>query len=136
MAEALNCREFTRVKIGVKVDMSTSNGAWAKGTVLDLSGNGVFFSCDQRVEAMAAERCGTCLVTMHLDVCGAPILVEAGGKVTRVDDKGMAVEFNGIDMDSLEHLHNLVRFNSPDTDKVEEEFESHIGLKPRPSSDS
>jgi hypothetical protein len=36
-----------------------------------------------------------------------------------------------VDSDSLEHLRNLVLYNSTDTEKTEGEFHQHIGMKPR-----
>ena len=48
-----------------------------------------------------------------------------------VDDDGMAIEFTGVPLDDLEHLRNLIRFNAEDPNAVEDEFDSHIGLKPR-----
>ena len=32
---------------------------------------------------------------------------------------------------AAEHLRNLIRFNADDPNAVEDEFDSHIGLKPR-----
>ena len=61
----------------------------------------------------------------------ADIRLEVTGKVSRVDDDGMAIEFTGVPLDDLEHLRNLIRFNAEDPNAVEDEFDSHIGLKPR-----
>ncbi|MGE0684275.1 MAG: hypothetical protein AB7P69_25630, partial [Candidatus Binatia bacterium] len=62
----------------------------------------------------------------------SPVRVEVGGKVVRVDTDGMGVEITEIvGVESFEHLRNLVRYNSADTDQVEQEFHDHIGIKRR-----
>ncbi len=135
MAEATNGREFTRAKVGIKVDVSTSDGYSAKGVVSDLSLKGVFFLCYEEANREAVHEGAACSVTLSLDASDPPILVETDGKVTRVEDEALAVEFDAVEADSFEHLHNLVLANSQDADQVEDEFEHHVGIKRRRSSD-
>ena len=47
----------------------------------------------------------------------------------------MAVEFTGVPLDDLEHLRNLIRFNADDPNAVQEEFDAHVGLKPKTTED-
>ena len=57
---------------------------------------------------------------------GAPV-VSVEGKVIRIDDT-TAVSFNKIDPDSLDHLHRIAQYNSPDPEKTEAEIKKHPGL--------
>ena len=57
----------------------------------------------------------------------APV-VSIDGKIARIDDYTTAVSFIRIDPESLEHLHCIVRYNSPDPEKTEEEIKNHPGL--------
>jgi hypothetical protein len=50
------------------------------------------------------------------------------GEISRCDPGAVAVKFTRIDIDSLFHLHNIIRYNSPDPDKVEKEIHEHPGL--------
>jgi hypothetical protein len=48
-----------------------------------------------------------------------------------VDSHGVAIHFESVDADALEHLQNLVRYNAPDADRVDEELASQVGLRAR-----
>ena len=121
-----NKREFTRVRINVEVEVSSDDRASISGKVEDLSLNGAFVPCTGRLPV------GTnCKVELILD--GQDIRLMAEAVVSREDERGIAVEFKGIPLDDLEHLRNLIRYNADDPNQVEEEFDSHIGLKRRES---
>jgi hypothetical protein len=49
-------------------------------------------------------------------------VIEIEGKVVRSDKKEVAVDFIQLDETSFYYLHNLVRFQSMDPDKVDEEM--------------
>jgi hypothetical protein len=70
-------------------------------------------------------------VLLHLD--GTEIKVHAQGFVVRSGPDGCAVQFTEIiGLDSLEHLRNLILFNShtpEQVEQVEHEFNDHLGLK-------
>ena len=126
--DAENRREFTRVRIHVEVEVSTEDRATISGTVEDLSLNGAYVPCTGRLPV------GTeCKVELILD--GRDIRLSAAAEVSREDERGIAVEFKGIPLDDLEHLRNLIRYNADDPNQVEEEFDSHIGLKRRETED-
>ena len=51
--------------------------------------------------------------------------MEVGG-----GEGGFAIQFTEIiGLDSLEHLRNIIMFNTHDPHQVEEEFHGHLGLK-------
>ena len=57
--------------------------------------------------------------------------VEVSGEVARKTEGGLAIEFEEIDVESVEHLHNLVLYNSDNPEEVEHEFAEHMGIKHR-----
>jgi hypothetical protein len=119
-----NRREFTRVRIQLDAEISADDKASINGVAEDLSLNGVYIPSSGKLPI------GTeCTIALFLD--GRDVRLEVMGKVTRQNDGGMAIEFTGVPLDDLEHLRNLIRFNADDPNAVEEEFDSHIGLKPR-----
>ena len=119
-----NRREFTRVRIQLDAEISADDKASIGGVAKDLSLNGVYIPSSSTLPI------GTeCTIALFLD--GRDVRLEVLGKVTRQSDGGMAIEFTGVPLDDLEHLRNLIRFNADDPYAVEDEFESHIGLKPR-----
>lgn len=58
---------------------------------------------------------------------GEPV-VDAEGKILRSCPEGVAVQFVKIDPDSLYHLQNIIRYNAPDPEVIEEEISNHPGL--------
>jgi hypothetical protein len=68
--------------------------------------------------------------TIGIRLGGTAAEVQATGRVVRTTDNGFAVRFTEIvGLDSLEHLRNLIRYNSHNPDQVEQEFRTHLGLE-------
>ena len=87
---------------------------------------GVLVDCRETFEV------GTeCKVSIFLTGMDPPIRVDIKGRVERSTAKGLGIEFTEIDLESYDHLKNLVRFNSHDSGKVEQEMKDHLGLKRR-----
>ncbi|MBU4037640.1 MAG: hypothetical protein KKA35_14535, partial [Proteobacteria bacterium] len=53
------------------------------------------------------------------------ILLE--GEIIRCVSMTVAIKFIEVEPDSLFHLQNIVRYNYPDTDRVEQEISNHLG---------
>jgi hypothetical protein len=129
MDKDTNRREFTRVRIHMDVEVATSEAMTIQGRLHDLSMTGIYLSCDTPFPV------GTeCRAAILLGNPATPMRIETGGRVVRTEDGGMAIHFEEIcDLDSFDHLRNLVMSNSSiHTTQVEEEFQSHLGIKPRP----
>ena len=116
-------REFSRVPVHLRAEVTLDGGARVDGTMENLSLKGGF------LRTAAAPAPGTpCDIRMHLE--GTEIEVHAQGAVVRPGDGGVAIQFTEIvGIDSLEHLRNLILFNTRDPHQVEQEFHDHLGLK-------
>ncbi|MCZ6799504.1 MAG: hypothetical protein O7F12_03365, partial [Nitrospirae bacterium] len=73
-----------------------------------------------------------CDISLFLEGEEAPVTIQIEGKVIRNGPWGMAIQFTKIlDPESLNHLQNLVLYNSGDQiAQVEEELASHVGIRP------
>ena len=92
-----NRREFTRVRIQLDAEISSDDKASINGVAKDLSLNGVYIPSSGKLPI------GTeCTIALFLD--GRDIRLEVTGKISRVNDDGMALEFTGVPLDDLEHL--------------------------------
>jgi len=121
-----NRREFTRIPIRVNAELRCAPDTVLVGSASDLSLNGLFLSNAQGVPV------GTrCDVRLSLEGGAEVMTIDAQGSITRSGMDGVAVTFDQIDADSFEHLRNLVFYNSPDPDRVSDEFLGHLGIKPR-----
>jgi hypothetical protein len=73
-----------------------------------------------------------CQVSLFLSGSERPLSIQVKAKVARVDDQGMGIEFTEIiGLESYNHLRNLVLYNAPEADSVEDEIMGHLGIKPR-----
>ncbi len=119
-------REFTRVSIHVQEEVKVDGKVIKTDETRDLSLKGVFVSCNQALPS------GTdCEVSLKLVGSELPIEIDIKGKVGRSSESGMAVEFTEIDLESYDHLQNLVKYNAHNEDQVEQEIKDHLGLKRR-----
>lgn len=85
---------------------------------------------------------GGCLVPLEQDInegtrCTITIRLAGGlgntsvnvtGEVVRYDNEYAAVKFTQINPDDLYHLQNLIRYNAPNPEQIEEEIIKHPGL--------
>lgn len=120
-------REFVRVPLRVEVLVKGKDSFELSASSLDLSLRGV--RINQLAELQPGEDCELSLV---LGTGAEAARVEILGRVVRVSDESMGLEFLGIrGVESLDHLRRLVLYNAPDAGAVEEEFRDRWGLKKR-----
>lgn len=55
---------------------------------------------------------------------GAGVVIEVECRVIRSDASGVALDFLPMDADSFFHLRNLVRYNAPDADQIDDELKT------------
>lgn len=116
-------REFTRVAVHVRAEVLADGNLHRGGTIENLSLKGGFF----RSPSPPADGL-PCELTLQLE--GTEIMVRVVGQVIRSGPAGCAIQFHEIvGIDSLEHLRNLILFNSHDPAQVQREFENHLGLR-------
>ncbi len=121
MSEAPNQREFTRVHVQVKVEVTALGRTIHSTQPQDLSLKGLMIRTEERLPH------GTpCQVRLLLGDQQTEILAE--GEVVRDYEDGFAVQFSRLlGVESYEHLRNLVLYNSPDTERIEQELHAHLG---------
>lgn len=116
-------REFTRVPITFEVRIAVDGRPVEGARVKDLSMKGML--------VLTAERppVGTpCEAVISL--VEGEVEIRTSGVVAAENPLGFGMEFSTIDgLESYIHLRNLVIFNSPDVEKVEEEFQAHAGIR-------
>ena len=116
-------REFSRVAVHVRTEVTVQGTRHRDGTMENLSLKGGFFRT-----ASALGENEPCDVRLYLD--GSDVVVHVRGQVVRSGPAGCAIQFTEIvGIDSLEHLRNLILFNSHDPAEVEREYQAHLGLK-------
>jgi hypothetical protein len=121
-----NQREFTRVTVAIHAELRVGGNVIIHGTLENVSCNGLLLRCDATLPEQTP-----CLVFLHLHGRQGGPSIEAQGLVVRHEPPTIAVQFiELIGQESAQHLRNLVLYNSgAQADHVEEEFESHVGLR-------
>lgn len=118
-------REFTRVPIKVWVEVRAKEAVIKTHETHDLSMVGISL----RHEGKALPVGTVCDISVFLEGAEPPVHVDMKGKVERVTDEYLCIEFSEVKFESYEHLQNLVRYNSHNTDVIEKEISEHVGLK-------
>lgn len=69
-----------------------------------------------------------CTITIRLagGLGNTPVNIQ--GRAVRHDKEFVAIQFTKIRPEDLHHLQNLIRYNAPDPDKIEEEINNNPGI--------
>jgi hypothetical protein len=131
MSGQKNDREFTRVPINLSVELSCDGKTIVSNNCQDVSMNGVYVISEDKFKENSS--CDVKLfVNKDEKICEE---IKAQGHVERASEKGMAIKFLGIEMESYDKLYELIVFNSTSSEQMEKEFQEHIGLKKRDEND-
>ncbi|BDU71977.1 PilZ domain-containing protein [Mesoterricola silvestris] len=116
-------REFTRVPITFDVRLTVDGRPIEGAQVKDLSMKGMLVLTDERFAVGTPCQAVISLVQGEVEI-------RTSGTVAATNPRGFGMEFATIDgLESYIHLRNLVIFNSPDVEKVEEELQAHAGIR-------
>lgn len=117
-------RRFSRIPFRVNAEITFPDSSHTVREMNNLSVGGCLLPLSMDLEP------GTpCRIKIMLEGTTDEKCIRAEGKVIRSTPEGVAVQFTGIDPDSLFHLQNIIRYNSPDADMIEFELSKHPGLK-------
>ena len=115
-------RAFSRAFVGNRVEIALEENIVLLGRLSDVSMGGCFVS---GLQPLPVE--DEYAISILLQAAESTFVrLYARGRIARVTEDGMAVEFIEIDEDSQTHLHNLVMYNAEDPERVVSE--SSIGF--------
>ena len=116
-------RRFTRVPYKVSAAIMANDFSCRAEEILNLSIGG----CLLPVKA-DLERGTGCHLKIVMAGTTSELSIQVKGEIMRCAKGTIAIKFTGIDADSLFHLQNIIRYNSPDFEAVEQEILDHPGL--------
>ncbi len=131
MSGQKNDREFTRVPINIRVELSYDGKTITSNNCQDVSMNGVYVISEDKFKENSS--CDVTLLVSKDEKTSEEI--KAQGHIERVTENGMAIKFLGIEMESYDKLYELIVFNSTSSEQMEKEFQEHVGLKKRNEND-
>jgi hypothetical protein len=118
-------REFVRVPFRMGTTIRISDRTIWSGNTLDISMNGLRVATTEPVPPEGT----LCEVEIVLAEAPEPVIIEARGSVVRSTPGTLAVHFSEVDVDSYEHLRQLILNNSEDPERAEKEFGAHWGIR-------
>lgn len=116
-------RRFSRVIFKMAAELVVEEEVYRVEEIANLSVGGCQLDIGEEFES------GTlCKLLIVLNPADRRMNVEVGGEIVRSDGETVGIRFTSIDPEDLAHLQNIIRYNSPDPDRIEEEIKDHPGL--------
>jgi hypothetical protein len=116
-------RRFSRIMFRVAAELTIADMSFTADQIENLSVGGCLFPIPRSFPVGTA-----CRVVIFLNGATDDPKVTIIGEIVRNDPERAGIKFTGIDPDSLFHLHNILRYNAPDPDQIEQEIDDHPGL--------
>ena len=117
-------RRFSRIPFKVEVELKIDDTSYHCKEISNLSVGGCLLPVSAELPAGAP-----CTISIMLEGAAKELSVRIDGEIVRSVAEGVAVNFTRIEPDSLFHLQNIIRYNSPDADAIEQEINRHPGIK-------
>ncbi|MFC1516724.1 PilZ domain-containing protein [Thermodesulfobacteriota bacterium] len=118
-----NRRKFTRVPFSVKAEITVNDHVFDVEELSNLSIGGCLLPIAEDLKEGTS-----CHVKILLSGTDSEMSIRIDGEVRRSEPGTVAIKFIRIDPDSLFHLQNIIRYNSPDPDAVDREITKHPGI--------
>lgn len=112
-------RQVTRIEFHIKGTIKGKSKE-ISGEVSDLSLKGLFLQVDQSTDEFSLQE----EVSIEIDLSdpSLDVYIQGDGKIVRIEEHGLGVHLEHIDIDSFTHLKNIISYNVGDHDKVMDEF--------------
>jgi hypothetical protein len=112
-------RDTTRVEFHNRAELEIE-GLVLSGTVEDLSLKGLFVKTEASQQPIQIGQ--EVKVTIHFSGTTSNLSIDVQGKVVRLTQDGIGIEFTDMEFDSFVHLRNVVAYNAGDEDAIMDEF--------------
>jgi len=115
-------RKFSRIVFDVEAKLTVGGDDYILDRITNLSVGGCLltvsgsFTVDQE-----------CTVTILLSRMEPGVLVY--GKIVRVAEGEVSVQFTSVTPENLQHLQNIIRYNVDNPDIIDEELSARTGLQ-------
>ena len=127
MSDGSNQREFTRVAVDIAAEVQRPGAQPVMGVVEVISMNGLMIAAEDTMPDGLH-----CQIKLILRGGIEPVVFEVFAEVVRYHEPNkLAFAFTQVPVESYSHLKNIVLANAPQSDVVEDEFETHVGIRPK-----
>jgi hypothetical protein len=116
-------RRFTRIPFKVNAEITANDILYSVKEISNLSIGGCLLQIKADLEP------GTiCRLKIMLSGTNNELSIKIVGEINRCFPGAVAVKFTRIDPDSLFHLQNVIRYNAPDPEVIDQEIIEHPGI--------
>jgi hypothetical protein len=116
-------RRFSRISLNMPADLTVKERCYFFSQVANLSIGGCLLETGEDFAIGTS-----CRFWLPLEPTDPTLGVEVFGEIVRCDGESVSVRFTRIDPNSLFILQNILRYNAPDADRIEQEINEHPGL--------
>ena len=117
-------RRFTRIPFKMHTEITVDDRTYSTDNITNLSVGGCLLPVKVDLEPETP-----CRIAITLEGTTDEMAIRIEGEIVRATPEGLAVKFVRIDPESLFHLQNIIRYNSPDADAIESEITKHPGIR-------
>lgn len=115
-------RRFSRIFFNEKAELLLDGTVYRVDRIANLSVGGCLLEIDEDLPAGSE-----CKFTILLSGMDPGVVI--WGEVVRAEKGEVSLKFTTIEPENLFHLQNIIRYNSENPDRIEEEINIHPGLK-------
>lgn len=129
MTKHANTRKYSRSQVAITATITPSGGAPFDVEVADISMGGMFVHTDVTLSQ------GTeCQIKILLGHIKHELPIGAEGTIVRSIERGLALRFGSVKIDTAAELQSLIVFNADNPEQAAVEFSRHGGwiFKPDP----
>lgn len=116
-------RRFSRIVFQMKSELTVPGKRYTFEEIANLSVGGCQLAVGE--DLAVGTECGLLII---LNPADRHMNVEVNGQVIRSRGGVCGIRFTSIGPEALVHLQNIIRYNAPDPDRIEEEIDQHPGI--------
>ena len=121
MSETIEQRKYSRSLISLSVQVRLNTGVLVEGHARNVSLNGLFFETERSLPLGSKVK-----VNLTAGIAGEKAEILCSGEVSRLDERGVAIELGNIDDESMARLCELIRATATDEIFLEKELEARL----------
>lgn len=122
MSDTIEQRKYSRNPVSLSVQVRLETGVLVEGRASNVSLNGMFLETERSLPLGSRVK-----VKMTVGNEAEKAVISCVGVVSRLDERGVAIELGKIDEESMMRLCTLIRATAKDAVCVEEELERWLG---------
>lgn len=114
-------RRFSRIVFDVAARLTVGDKTYDLDRMTNLSVGGCLLSINDGFEL--GQECVVKILLVRMEPG-----VEVHGKIVRVSESEVSIQFTAVSPENLKHLQNIIRYNAEDPELIDEELSRRSGL--------